>query len=51
MLCGTIGGLLVPHLTDVNPNRALTMLIFSYVMQGGLRESLVHLTSEVLASS
>ncbi|KAL7414218.1 voltage-dependent anion channel-domain-containing protein [Mrakia frigida] len=34
MLLGSIGGLLAPHLAEIDPSRALTVVIFSYIMQG-----------------
>ncbi|KAK4688387.1 hypothetical protein P7C73_g1722, partial [Tremellales sp. Uapishka_1] len=34
MLCGTIGGVLAPHLYTIDAPRALVIVLFSYTMQG-----------------
>lgn len=34
MLVGTLGGLLAPHLAEIDPSRALSVVLFSYIMQG-----------------
>jgi hypothetical protein len=34
MLVGSIGSLLAPHLAEIDPSRALTVVLVSYIAQG-----------------